>query len=127
MPHDGGIGHDGTLYFTLNNPNKLGTIGKVDRKTGAVSYIKADAANGRAAGAHGLVRDAAGNFWFDVNPAAAHSASSMSQPTPLRYIRRREYVATRRRGDDGRRRQRTDLGVDAERRSALRSGRREIH
>ena len=68
MPHDGGIGHDGTLYFTLNNPNKLGTIGKVDRKTGAVSYIKADAANGRAAGAHGLVRDAAGNFWFDVNP-----------------------------------------------------------
>jgi virginiamycin B lyase len=68
MPHDGGIGHDGTLYFTLNNPNKLGTIGKVDRKTGAVSYVKADAANGRAAGAHGLVRDAAGNFWFDVNP-----------------------------------------------------------
>ncbi|MDB5809062.1 MAG: virginiamycin hydrolase Vgb [Betaproteobacteria bacterium] len=68
MPHDGGIGHDGTLYFTLNNPNKLGTIGKVDRKTGAVTYIKADAANGRAAGAHGLVRDAAGNFWFDVNP-----------------------------------------------------------
>jgi len=24
--------------------------------------------NGRAAGAHGLVRDGDGNFWFDVNP-----------------------------------------------------------
>jgi virginiamycin B lyase len=68
MPHDGGLGLDGTIYFTLNNPNRSGTIGKVDPKTGAVKYIKADAANGRAAGAHGLTRDAAGNFWFDVNP-----------------------------------------------------------
>jgi virginiamycin B lyase len=68
MPHDGGLGLDGTIYFTLNNPNRSGTIGKVDPKTGAVKYIKADAANGRAAGAHGLTRDASGNFWFDVNP-----------------------------------------------------------
>jgi virginiamycin B lyase len=68
MPHDGGIGLDGTIYFTLNNPNRLGTIGKVDPKTGAVTYIKADASSGRAANAHGLVRDGAGNFWFDVNP-----------------------------------------------------------
>ncbi len=68
MPHDGGIGHDGTLYFTVNNPNRLATIGKVDRKTGEVKYLKADAANGQAATAHGLVRDPEGNFWFDVNP-----------------------------------------------------------
>jgi streptogramin lyase len=68
MPHDGGIGLDGTLYFTVNNPNHSATIGKVDPKTGAVKYIKADAANGQAATAHGLVRDGAGNFWFDVNP-----------------------------------------------------------
>jgi streptogramin lyase len=68
MPHDGGIGLDGTLYFTVNNPNRSATIGKVDPKTGAVKYIKADAANGQAATAHGLVRDGAGNFWFDVNP-----------------------------------------------------------
>jgi streptogramin lyase/cytochrome c5 len=68
VPHDGGLGLDGTIYFTLNNPNRQGTIGKVDPKTGAVKFIKAEASGGRAASAHGLVRDAAGNFWFDVNP-----------------------------------------------------------
>jgi streptogramin lyase len=68
MPHDGGMGLDGTIYYTLNNANRAGTIGKVDARTGAVKYIKADAGNGRAAGAHGLTRDASGNFWFDVNP-----------------------------------------------------------
>ena len=68
LPHDGGLGLDGTIYFTVNNPNRLATIGKVDPKTGAVKFIKADAANGIAANAHGLVRDNEGNFWFDVNP-----------------------------------------------------------
>jgi streptogramin lyase len=68
MPHDGALGLDGTIYFTLNNPNRSGTIGKVDRKTGAVTYIKTEAKNGLAAPSHGLTRDADGNFWFDVNP-----------------------------------------------------------
>jgi streptogramin lyase len=68
MPHDGGMGLDGTLYFTNNNPNTLATIGKVNAKTGEVTWLKVDARNGRAAGAHGLVRDGDGNFWFDVNP-----------------------------------------------------------
>jgi streptogramin lyase/mono/diheme cytochrome c family protein len=68
MPHDGGMGLDGTLYFTVNNPNTLATIGRVDPKTGHVSYLKVPAEGGRAANAHGLTRDAQGNFWFDVNP-----------------------------------------------------------
>ncbi len=68
LPHDGGMGFDGNIYYTVNNPNFSVTIGKVDGRTGAVKYLKADAANGRAATAHGLVRDAEGNFWFDVNP-----------------------------------------------------------
>ncbi len=68
LPHDGGLGLDGTIYFTVNNPNRMVTIGKLDPKTGAVKFIKADAANGLAANAHGLVRDNDGNFWFDVNP-----------------------------------------------------------
>ena len=68
MPHDGGMGLDGNIYFTNNNPNKLATIGKVDGKTGEVKWLKVDAANGRAANAHGLVRDGYGDFWFDVNP-----------------------------------------------------------
>jgi streptogramin lyase len=68
MPHDGGLGLDGTIYYTVNSPNRSVTIGKVDPKTGAVKYIKADNAKGNAATAHGLTRDASGNFWFDVNP-----------------------------------------------------------
>jgi streptogramin lyase len=68
LPHDGGMGLDGNLYYTVNNPNTLVTIGRVDGKTGEVSYLKVPAANGEAATAHGLARDAKGNFWFDVNP-----------------------------------------------------------
>jgi streptogramin lyase len=68
LPHDGGMGLDGMIYFTSNNPNRSVTIGKVDPRTGAVRFLKADAGNGRAATAHGLVRDGDGNFWFDVNP-----------------------------------------------------------
>jgi streptogramin lyase len=68
LPHDGALGLDGTIYFTSNNPNRGVTIGKVDPVTGAIKYLKADATNGLAATAHGLVRDRAGNLWFDVNP-----------------------------------------------------------
>src|SRR5499433_3933389 len=68
LPHDGALGMDGTVYFTSNNPNRGVTIGKVDPVTGSVKYLKADATNGLAATAHGLVRDRAGNLWFDVNP-----------------------------------------------------------
>ncbi len=68
MPHDGGMGLDGNIYFTNNNANKLATIGKVDGKTGEVKWLKVDRADGLAATAHGLVRDGNGDFWFDVNP-----------------------------------------------------------
>ncbi|MEA2939363.1 MAG: hypothetical protein QOC56_2867 [Alphaproteobacteria bacterium] len=68
LPHDGGMGLDGNLYYTVNNPNKVVTIGKVDTKTGDVKYLKVNNNTGTAATAHGLVRDADGNFWFDVNP-----------------------------------------------------------
>ena len=68
MPHDGGIGLDGTLYFTVNNSNRLATIGRVDAKTGEVSYLKVEGKDGLAAPAHGMTRDPDGSFWFDVNP-----------------------------------------------------------
>src|SRR5882672_4415941 len=68
LPHDGGLGLDGNLYYTVNNPNRLVSIGKVDGKTGEVSYLKVTASNGEAATSHGLVRDKQGNFWFDINP-----------------------------------------------------------
>jgi len=68
LPHDGGMGLDGNLYYTVNNPNKYVTVGKVDTKTGEVKYLKVNNTAGTAATAHGLTRDAEGNFWFDVNP-----------------------------------------------------------
>jgi len=68
LPHDGGIGLDGTLYYTVNAPNRLVSIGKVDAKTGEVKYLKVNNTQGNAATAHGITRDADGNFWFDINP-----------------------------------------------------------
>src|SRR5262245_9140546 len=68
LPHDGGMGVDGNLYYTVNNPNKHVSIGKVDTKTGEVRYLKANNNQGNAATAHGLVRDGNGDFWFDINP-----------------------------------------------------------
>jgi len=68
LPHDGGMGLDGNLYYTVNAPNRHVSIGKVDTKTGEVKYLKVNASNGNAATAHGITRDADGNFWFDINP-----------------------------------------------------------
>ena len=68
LPHDAGMDLDGNLWFTSNNPNRVVTIGRVDAKTGQVRFLKVDAANGRAANAHGMARDSNGIFWFDVNP-----------------------------------------------------------
>jgi len=68
MPHDGNSDAEGNLYFTSNNPNTVATVGKVDGKTGEVKYLKVGRADGLAANAHGVTRDAEGNLWFDVNP-----------------------------------------------------------
>ena len=69
LPHDGAMGFDGNLYYTVNNPNPGVTIGKVDTKTGEVKYLKVDRKDGKfASTAHGLTRDANGDLWFDVNP-----------------------------------------------------------
>ncbi|HWN51062.1 MAG TPA: carboxypeptidase regulatory-like domain-containing protein [Xanthobacteraceae bacterium] len=69
LPHDGAMGFDGNLYYTVNNPNSGVTVGKVDTKTGEVKYLKVDRKDGKfASTAHGLTRDANGDLWFDVNP-----------------------------------------------------------
>ena len=68
--HDSAMDFDGNLWFTSNNSNSLVTVGKVDVKTGQVTYKKVARADGsgRAAPTHGIARDAQGNLWFDVNP-----------------------------------------------------------
>jgi streptogramin lyase len=69
LPHDGAMGFDGNLYYTVNNPNPGVTVGKVDTKTGEVKYLKVDRRDGAyAATAHGITRDGNGDLWFDVNP-----------------------------------------------------------
>ena len=47
LPHDGAMGLDGNLYYTVNNPNPGVTIGKVDAKTGEVKYLKVDRRDGK--------------------------------------------------------------------------------
>ncbi len=68
--HDDAMDFDGNLWFTSNSSNSLVTVGKVNSKTGEVSYYKVPRADGsgRAAPTHGITRDADGNLWFDVNP-----------------------------------------------------------
>jgi streptogramin lyase len=68
--HDGAMDFDGNPWFTSNATNSLVTVGKVDAKTGQVTYRKVPRADGsgRAAPTHGIARDNDGNLWFDVNP-----------------------------------------------------------
>lgn len=68
--HDDQMDFDGNIWFTSNSTNSLVTVGKVDAKTGEVTYKKVPRADGsgRAAPTHGIARDGVGNIWFDVNP-----------------------------------------------------------
>jgi streptogramin lyase len=68
VTHDGGMDFDGNIWFTSNAPNKHVTVGRIDAKTGAYKPFKVHRADGRAANAHGMARDADGNLWFDVDP-----------------------------------------------------------
>jgi len=66
--HDSWLDLAGNLWFTCNIPNKRTTIGRIDTETGDVKLFKVPAANGLAAGAHGMTRDPSGIIWFNVNP-----------------------------------------------------------
>ena len=66
--HDAWLDLNGNIWFTCNSPNRTLTIGKIDLATGTVTPFKIDAANGLAAGAHGMTRDPHGIIWFNVNP-----------------------------------------------------------
>lgn len=66
--HDAWLDLSGNIWFTCNSPNRTLTIGKIDTRTGAVTPFKITAANGLAAGTHGMTRDPDGIIWFNVNP-----------------------------------------------------------
>src|SRR5258705_638812 len=68
--HDDQMDFDGNVWFTSNSTNSLVTVGKVDAKTGEITYKKVPRANNPqlAAPTHGITRDQEVNLWFDVNP-----------------------------------------------------------
>ena len=66
--HDAWLDLSGNIWFTCNSPNRTLTIGKIETATGTVKPFKITAANGLAAGTHGMTRDPNGIIWFNVNP-----------------------------------------------------------
>jgi streptogramin lyase len=66
--HDAWLDLSGNIWFTCNSPNRTLTIGKIETATGIVKPFKITAANGLAAGTHGMARDPNGIIWFNVNP-----------------------------------------------------------
>jgi streptogramin lyase len=66
LPHDAAADLDGNLWFAVVALTKRGSVGRIDAKTGEVTFFKVAAQNGNAANAHGLIRDAKGKIWFNV-------------------------------------------------------------
>jgi len=66
LPHDAAADLDGNLWFAVIAPTKRGSVGRIDAKTGEVTFFKVTAQNGNAANAHGLIRDGNGTIWFNV-------------------------------------------------------------
>jgi len=65
--HDGSPDLLGNFWFTVNTPNSLATVGRVDAKTGETKFFKIPGPRGLAANAHGIVRDQQGVLWFNAN------------------------------------------------------------
>jgi streptogramin lyase len=66
--HDATLDLSGNIWFANPIPNKRMTIGKIDAKTGAVKLFLVSRANGTAATGHGIIHDANGVIWFNVDP-----------------------------------------------------------
>src|SRR6185295_19592964 len=65
--HDNYPDLDGNLWFTVNTPNTVATLGRVDFKTGQTKMFKVNGPRNLAANAHGMVRDDKGLIWFNAN------------------------------------------------------------
>ena len=90
LPHDGNMGLDGKLYYTVNAPNRFVSIGEVNPTSGEVKYLKYDRFDGRGAStAHGLTRDANGDLWFDLNPGRRSLGKLETKSERSRSMRRR--------------------------------------
>ncbi len=65
--HDAQADFNGNIWFSNNVASKLISVGRIDAKTGEVRYIKVPDFRGNAALGHGIVRDARGILWFNIN------------------------------------------------------------
>jgi len=65
--HDAQADFNGNIWFSNNVASKLISVGRIDAKTGEVRYIKVPDFKGNAALGHGIVRDAEGILWFNIN------------------------------------------------------------
>ena len=128
LPHDGGMGLDGNLYYTVNNPNRLVTIGKVDGKTGDGFVSQGGRAKRR--GGHRSRPDARRAGKLLVRRESGSPRPRQARPEDRQDHRVPDplgHDARRRRRDDGRRRPGKDLGIVARRRAAVRPGNRNVH
>jgi streptogramin lyase len=65
--HDAQADFNGNIWFTNNVPSLAISLGRIDAKTGEVRSLKIPDARGNAAIGHGIVRDAQGILWFNIN------------------------------------------------------------
>jgi streptogramin lyase len=65
--HDAQADFNGNIWYSNNVASRLISFGRVDAKTGEVRYIKIPDQRGNAAIGHGIVRDAQGILWFNIN------------------------------------------------------------
>ncbi|MBZ5661585.1 MAG: carboxypeptidase regulatory-like domain-containing protein [Acidobacteriia bacterium] len=65
--HDAQADFNGNIWYSNNVASRAISVGRIDAKTGEVRYIKIPDARSNAAVGHGIVRDAQGILWFNIN------------------------------------------------------------
>ena len=65
--HDAQADFNGNIWYSNNVSSRAISVGRIDAKTGEVRYVKVPDARGSAAVGHGIVRDAQGILWFNIN------------------------------------------------------------
>ena len=81
-PHDAWADLDGNLWFTNNNPSRDISIGRIDRATGHVKFLKIEGQNGMAANSHGMTRDPSGAIWFNIGPTVVPNRAGLARLDP---------------------------------------------
>ena len=65
--HDSWVDRDGNPWFTINVPNRLSSLTKIDAKSGELKHFRLPGPGGFAGPTHGMTIDPKGLIWFNVN------------------------------------------------------------